>query len=270
MSLDAWTVLLAVAPAVVGALLPRKWLAFAFGWYAFLVGLLFLEYRPLWPFAREDRGEDWLWLAAAAGLAALAVRRAVDLLRRRPPARFDFASRFLLSWELPGGIVLALFAFEGLSEVMAGFRPAWLAHLLVVIGIGIGFANLLRHFTVRVESPPVTAMLLAAVFLVVMTGQVAGAASHAWILSGRASHFADGSPYCILAFDRAGRPRAATSMFDLSSLVMRSGGRYAGDEEAWLVVRDRYGSAAYFYTFGPRYFELAPNGGQRPFACTPS
>ena len=71
-------------------------------------------------------------------------------------------------------------------------------------------------------------------------------------------------------FDRAGRPRAATSTFDLSSLVMRSGGRYAGDEEPWLVVRDRYGSGAYFYTYGPRYFELAPNGGERPFACTPS
>ena len=263
----------AAAPAIIAALLPRRYSYFAFGWYAFLLALLYLEYLPPLPFAAKagaERADDWLWLAAGCAAAAFALRWAVDRIRRTPPPRLSFDKRFLLSWEFPIGIVLAILSFHALSEVMAGFRPAWLAHLLVAIGLGIGFAILLRCYTVLVEAPPVTPMLLALVFLVMMTGHAAGAASHAWILSGRASSFADGAPYCILAFDRAGNPRPATSTFDLSPLVMRSRGNYAVDEEAWLVVQTRWGPVSYAYTYGPRRFEVAQDARKGPAPCTPS
>jgi hypothetical protein len=263
----------AAAPAIIAALLPRKYSYFAFGWYTFLLASLYLEYLPPLPFAAKagaERADDWLWLAARCAAAAFALRKAVDLVRRTPPPRLNFDQRFLLSWEFPIGIVLAMLAFHGLSEVMAGFRPAWLAHLLVTIGIGIGFAILVRYYTVLVEAPPVTAMLLAMVFLVVMTSHVAGSASHAWILSGRASRFADGAPYCLLAFDRAGNPRPATSTFDLSPLVMRSRGSFAVHEEAWLIVQTRWGPVSYAYTYGPRWFVVAQDARKGPTPCTPS
>ena len=264
-----WTLLLAAAPALVGALLPRKWAYAWFGWYAFLLGLLFLDYRPpspleeTWTFRSEGTG---LWLSAAFAAAAFAVRRTVDAVRARPPLSLSYEQRFLLSWELPIGILAAILVFHGLCHVMAGIRPAWLAHLIVIIGIGVGLAVLVHRFTFA-KAPPVTPMLLALVFLVMMMVNVGGGMTWALILSGRASNFADGAPYCLLAFDRAGNPRPATSSFDLSRLVMRSGGRYAAEEREWLVVQTRWGPVGYRHLYGNR-FEVGETPG--PPACTPS
>ncbi|MGQ0558363.1 MAG: hypothetical protein ACT4OE_02070 [Sphingosinicella sp.] len=56
--------------------------------------------------------------------------------------------RFHLVWPWPVGLALAWLAYRALAMLFAGFSPAWLAHALVIVGLGIGFA-LLIHFGFR-------------------------------------------------------------------------------------------------------------------------
>ena len=261
------TTLLAGAPAVIAALLPRKWTYFAFGWMAFALALLILHSRPPVPLAAQGPlgpWDSWLWLSAGFAMAAFAVRFTVDAVRRTPSPRLDFDRRLLLSWVLPVGAVLAILMFHGLSETLAGFRPAWLAHALLIVAIGIGFAVLLMKF-VKATEVPGWPMGLAFAFLIVLFILAGAAIDQAFRMSRRASTFADGAPYCVTTYDRSGRARPATSTFELSPLVMRSRGRHAARNEPWLVVQTRWGPVAHRWRTG-YIFEIA--GG--PVACTPA
>ena len=261
MDLSLLTLVVAAAPALVGAVLPRKWAYGWFGWYALVLGLLLLDYRPD---SSTDPG-GWLWPMAIAGGVAVVVRRSVDHFR--PEARApDYSPHAILlgRWELPVGSLAAALVFHGLCLAMAGFRPSWLAHGMLLVAIGIGFAVLLMKFT-KARSAPGSIMLLAFMFLLITMSLVGSSITFAFLLSGRAARFADGAPYCIMTYDRAGRGRAATSTFDLSRLVMRVDGRHAARTEPWLVVQTRWGPVAHRWRFGS-IFEV--EGG--PVACTPA
>lgn len=262
MDVSVSTTVFAAAPALVAALLPRRWAYGFFGWYALVLGLLFLDLRPG---STNDPG-GWLWPTAIVASAAVAVRRIVDHFRPQAPRAPDHSPYAILlgRWELPIGSLAAALLFHGLCLVMAGFRPSWLAHGLLLVAIGIGFAVLLMKFT-RARSAPGSAMLLAFMFLMISLTLVGSSITFAFLLSGRAASFADGAPYCILTYDRAGRARPATSTFDLSRLVMRVDGRHAARTEPWLVVQTRWGPVAHRWRFRS-IFEIA--GG--PVACTPA
>ena len=174
--------------------------------------------------------------------------------------------RFHLVWPWPVGIGLAFLAWRALAFVFAGFSPSWLAHALVIVGLGIGFAFLIRYGFRAAERWP-GAMLLSLIFLVMLKCVFGAGILRASQISRRAAIFADGAPYCLLTFDRAGRPRPAVSTLDLSPLVMRVSGHYPIASKAWLIVSGRYGTAGYRYVYCRRSFEIAGEPGS--FACRP-
>src|SRR5687767_12042090 len=110
MDLAVWLILLAIGPALVGALLPGRWAYAWFGWYALILGLLILDFRSYSIMERNDMfgmAEASLWAWSVVGALAFLLRLLVDAIRARRPPETNPARRFLVSWELPVAILLA-------------------------------------------------------------------------------------------------------------------------------------------------------------------
>lgn len=266
MGFSIFLLLLGAGLAGVGVLLPRKWLHAFLGWYALAVGLLLLDHMTV---AGRTAAISLPMLGywAVFGLAAFILRKTIDARRGVRPPALDLDQRILLGWEPPIAILLAFLAMHAFSNGLAGLLPAWLAHFLPIVAVGVVLGVLLHSLT-ESGRPRFGVSLFLGTFLIMVTVVVGAGANQAVRLSRRASVFADGMPYCLLTYDNSGRARAATSTLDLSPVVMRSGGAYAAYREPWLVVRDRFGVASYRFLPAGRRFVVAES--PRPFACDPA
>ncbi|WP_375397115.1 hypothetical protein [uncultured Sphingomonas sp.] len=231
-----YIVLILAALPPFAAVLPARAAGIAFGSIALIAGLLLLQAHTT-PFG-EDHDRLGLgnlilvgWIALAA--AALAVRLAWQSWRGDLDAMITPRDMRALSWMLPVGILAGVLAMHWLSNRLAGARPAWLAHVaafliaaLIAAGIGVRARS-------KSRGPGVMLAIVAASTLALL---VAAAAVMAPIWAMRARSAAAGAPYCLLAFAGRDHPRAARSVFDLSPLVSRSGGRSFVDDADWLIV----------------------------------
>lgn len=228
-------IMLVAAPA----LLPRRAMLFVLGINILLLGLVLLDMRTT-PSSEDDRSFGLAGLLVAAWIAASFVSYGLRFLRGGrddvPEEPHEGALQALLSWPLPVGLLLSVFAMHWLSNRLAGSSPAWLIHLAVgTVAILAGVVAL------RVQSSDSLKPLrhVVAVACLGLGALVLKAAATAPIWAARAHAEARSRPYCLLTFSSRDRLRPAVSILELSPLVSRSGGRsFIDDQVAWLVVQE--------------------------------
>lgn len=239
------------------AFLPSRWALLCQGIYWLGAGLLWLD-RHGQPFGEDN---DRLGLGASlfvvwvcAGLVGTAIATTRHLIRGPK-------SKYQALWPLPVGILFGVLLLHWLSNRLAGATPAWLLHVLVTFS-GVMIAGIVWSLRRR-SGLGRDLHLVAATGSITVAALVAWAALDAFRWVARAHAVASGAPYCLLTFAGREHPRGATSVFELSPLVSRSGGRSFIDDAHWLVIAKPTGTVAKRWRApwpAPGYFEDKPAG----------
>lgn len=223
-----------LAAPVIPALLPRRLLGLGHGVLTLIAGVLFLsEHGQPQAERGNQEGDILLYLWAMLAIAGMVGRLAVELTRGRFREWPDAPP--LLAWATPVGLLAAVFGLHWLSNRLAGVGPAWLMHG-VAIGAAVTAAAVGWRYRPRdrLDRAARRFLLSTAVSLLALLIWAAGSAPFWYCRAGTA---AQGSPWCVLTFAGRDHARPARSVWELSPLVSRSGGRSAFDDAGWLLIR---------------------------------